>query len=187
MGLIEAIILAVLAASTPLLLAATGEDALQIARRELPDAVVLDVILPGLSGFQILRRLRMDTALRSIPVIMLTGADGAGDELAGLESGADAYIRKGEDFSVLLARLQALLRVTQTRAAREPSKSTTQKVLVVDPVSETRSRLAEQLREDGYDTVMASSGEEALQLLAVQTIDAILMDRALPGLSCGDT
>ena len=168
------------------LLASTGEEALATARRELPDLLILDVVLPGLSGFQTLRRLRMDTALRSVPVVMLTGADGAGDELAGLESGADAYVRKGEDFQVLHARLQALLRVTRTREAREATESSTQKVLLIDPDPVAQARVSEQLREDSYDTVMVSSGEEALQILPVQGIDAILMDRVLPGLSASE-
>jgi DNA-binding response OmpR family regulator len=163
------------------LLAATGEEALTVARRELPDALVLDVVLPGLSGFQTLRQLRMDTALRSVPVVMLTGADGAGDELAGLESGADAYVRKGQDISVLQARLRTLLRTTRTREARVVRASTTQKVLLVDADPLRQVRVSEQLRQDGYDVILAASAEEALLLMPVQPIDAVLLDREVPG------
>jgi two-component system, OmpR family, response regulator MprA len=88
-------------------LAADGEEALQQARAQLPDLVVLDVMLPGMDGLEVCRRLRRVT---TAPVLMLTARDAVADRVAGLDSGADDYLVKPFDFDELLARLRALFR-----------------------------------------------------------------------------
>jgi two-component system, OmpR family, response regulator len=92
--------------------AATGEDALWMARAHGYDAVVLDVMLPGLDGFETCRRLR--SAGIWSPVLMLTARDGVEDRVAGLDSGADDYLVKPFAFAELLARLRALARRGET-------------------------------------------------------------------------
>jgi two-component system, OmpR family, response regulator len=88
--------------------APTGEDALWMAQAHPYDAIVLDVMLPGLDGFETCRRLRAVGVW--VPVLMLTARDAVEDRVAGLDSGADDYLVKPFAFAELLARLRALAR-----------------------------------------------------------------------------
>ena len=88
--------------------ALNGEDALWMAGSTEYDAIVLDVMLPGLDGFAVCRRLRGDGVWA--PVLMLTARDAVEDRVAGLDGGADDYLVKPFDFSELVARLRALAR-----------------------------------------------------------------------------
>ena len=88
--------------------ASNGLDALSIARQYEFDAVVLDVMLPGLDGFTVAQRLR--ESRRSTPILMLTARDAVPDMVRGLDKGADDYLTKPFSFEVLLARLRALSR-----------------------------------------------------------------------------
>jgi two-component system, OmpR family, response regulator len=88
--------------------AASGEDALWLAQAHPYDAIVLDVMLPGLDGFETCRRLRGDGVW--VPVLMLTARDAVDDRVVGLDSGADDYLVKPFAFAELLARLRALAR-----------------------------------------------------------------------------
>lgn len=87
---------------------ATGPEALEQAEINSYDVIILDVMLPGLSGFEVCRRLR-EAGLK-IPVLMLTARDAVEDRIAGLDHGADDYLTKPFEFRELLARLRALLR-----------------------------------------------------------------------------
>ena len=87
--------------------AADGEEALTVARRDNPDAVVLDVMLPKLDGFEVCRRLRAGS---NVPVLMLTAKDSEIDRVVGLELGADDYLTKPFSMRELQARIKALLR-----------------------------------------------------------------------------
>ncbi len=88
--------------------AGSGEDAVWMAQAHPYDAIVLDVMLPGLSGFETCRRLRNEGVWA--PVLMLTARDGVQDRVAGLDAGADDYLAKPFSFAELLARLRALVR-----------------------------------------------------------------------------
>jgi len=88
--------------------AVKGEDALWMAGSTEYDAIVLDVMLPGIDGFETCRRLRGDGVWT--PVLMLTARDGVEDRVAGLDGGADDYLTKPFSFAELLARLRALAR-----------------------------------------------------------------------------
>ena len=85
-----------------------GEEALWMARAVPYDAIVLDVMLPGVDGFEVCRRLRRNGVWT--PVLMLTARDAVDDRVAGLDAGADDYLAKPFDFGELLARLRALTR-----------------------------------------------------------------------------
>jgi len=91
--------------------AATGMQGLTIARDHTPDLVILDVMLPGLDGYDVLSRLRQADA--ALPVLMLTARDAPSDQVKGLERGADDYVVKPFTFEVLAARVKALLRRRQ--------------------------------------------------------------------------
>jgi len=88
--------------------AANGEDALWMAAATEYDAIVLDVMLPGLDGFEVCRRLRGKDVWA--PILMLTARDAVRDRVAGLDSGADDYLTKPFSYAELLARLRALIR-----------------------------------------------------------------------------
>jgi two-component system OmpR family response regulator len=85
-----------------------GEEALWMARAVPYDAIVLDIMLPGVDGFEVCRRLRHDGVWT--PVLMLTARDGVDDRVVGLDAGADDYLTKPFAFEELLARLRALTR-----------------------------------------------------------------------------
>lgn len=95
--------------------AADGASGLAAARETPPDLVVLDVMMPGIDGLEVLRRLR--AADPALPVLMLTGKDAPADQVQGLETGADDYMVKPFSFEVLLAHIRALLR---RREAEQP-------------------------------------------------------------------
>ncbi len=88
--------------------AGSGEQGLVLAREHPPDLVILDIMMPGLDGLEVLRRLRAANA--TLPVLMLTGKDAPSDQVEGLEAGADDYVVKPFTFEVLSARVRALLR-----------------------------------------------------------------------------
>ncbi|PKN66729.1 MAG: DNA-binding response regulator [Deltaproteobacteria bacterium HGW-Deltaproteobacteria-15] len=90
--------------------ASTGEQALVMARSEIPDLILLDLMLPGLDGLQVTRRLKEDSETRDIPIAMLTARGEEADIVTGLELGAEDYITKPFSKRVLAARLKTLLR-----------------------------------------------------------------------------
>jgi two-component system, OmpR family, response regulator MprA len=90
--------------------ASDGAEALRIARSAPAHLVVLDIMLPGMDGLEVCRRLRRGT---NAPILMLTARDAVPDRIAGLDSGADDYLIKPFDFDELLARIRALLRRMQ--------------------------------------------------------------------------
>jgi two-component system, OmpR family, alkaline phosphatase synthesis response regulator PhoP len=89
---------------------ATGEEALEKVRSELPDLVLLDLMLPGIDGLEVARRLKNQPGTREIPVVMLTAKGEEGDIVKGLEMGAEDYITKPFSRKVLGARIRAVLR-----------------------------------------------------------------------------
>ena len=90
--------------------AGTGEEGLEKAREHLPDLVVLDIMLPGIDGLEVTRRLR--SSGDEVAILMLTARDEVKDRVEGLETGADDYLVKPFSFEELLARVHALLRRT---------------------------------------------------------------------------
>jgi DNA-binding response OmpR family regulator len=86
-----------------------GEEALELAVRELPDLVVLDVMMPKLDGFELTRRLRSEAKTSRIPIILLTARAQDADLQRGFDAGADDYIRKPFSPDELRARVQAIL------------------------------------------------------------------------------
>ncbi|MCL6634463.1 MAG: response regulator, partial [Peptococcaceae bacterium] len=92
------------------LTAPDGVKGMELARREKPDLIVLDVMLPGVSGLEICRELHQDPATKNIPIIMLSARAGEVDRVLGLEMGADDYVIKPFSPRELVARVKARLR-----------------------------------------------------------------------------
>lgn len=95
--------------------AVTGREALKKALLSPPDLVLLDLIMPGLSGFNVCERLRRHAATASVRIMMVTALPGELTRLAGMEVGADEYLRKPFEIQELISRVGDLLRRTQDR------------------------------------------------------------------------
>jgi two-component system alkaline phosphatase synthesis response regulator PhoP len=91
-------------------IADSGEKGVESARRHRPDLILLDLMLPGMSGLEVCRALKSDASTSSIPIIMVTARGEESDIVAGLELGADDYVTKPFGIKVLLARVHATLR-----------------------------------------------------------------------------
>jgi len=98
--------------------AADGEIGLQQARAQVPDIVLLDLMLPGIDGLDVCRRLRAQPETAALPVLMITAKGEDVDKIVGLELGADDYLAKPFNPRELLARIRAVLRRHGTAATR---------------------------------------------------------------------
>jgi two-component system NtrC family sensor kinase len=156
------------------LTAASGEEGLRTAADRRPQAVIVDGVMPGIDGATVIRRIRLDPALRDTPCLLMTAADDYATEVQMLEAGADAFVRKQQDLAVVLAKLAAVLRTSAEQLPMNAigSPHGPGKVLTV---SRERYRLADALRADGYDVVEADNGTDALDLLAAQPVDCIVV------------
>ncbi len=102
--------------------ALTGEHALVLARAKVPDVVLLDLMLPDISGKEVCRRLRADLATRHVPIIMLTARGEEADRIEGFEVGADDYVTKPFSPRELVLRLKAILRRATMKESTEQLK-----------------------------------------------------------------
>jgi diguanylate cyclase (GGDEF)-like protein len=98
-----------------------GEEALAIARREAPDCLVLDLMMPKLDGMEVCKRLKADVLSSRIPILMLTALGSVNDKVKGLEAGADDYLGKPFDLRELAARVKALVRAAKRERDRNPT------------------------------------------------------------------
>ena len=101
--------------------ALSGEEALRLVRTEIPDLVVLDLMLPGIDGLEVTRRLKSDPNTKHLPIVMLTAKGEEADIVTGLELGADDYVTKPFSPRILVARVRAVLRRNAKEAPEETS------------------------------------------------------------------
>ncbi len=168
--------------------ASNGKDGLQLAADRRPAAIVVDGVMEGMDGSTVIRRIRLDAALRDTPCVLLTASEEANGELLALDAGADAFVRKDEGTDLILARLSAVMRsAASTTQPRTSSLFGPKKILAVDDSETYLQELAENLRGEGYDVLLARSGEEALEMLTVQPVDCILLDLMMPGMGGRET
>jgi len=167
-------------------MAHTGPAGLELALKESFHALILDVMLPGMDGFEVLRRLRMHS---TVPVLMLTGRGEEADRIVGLEMGADDYLPKTFSTRELLARLRAVLRrsvITATQAAGR-SDSVAIGDLFVDPGAHSATLAGEPLllTRQEFDLLLSlarSSGRVKTReqlLLEVADRDFEVFDRSI--------
>ncbi|WP_341716021.1 response regulator transcription factor [Micromonospora sp. FIMYZ51] len=136
--------------------AGDGMAALRVARQFRPDAVVLDVMLPDLDGFQVLRRLRAEHA--TVPVLFLTARDAVEERIAGLTVGGDDYVTKPFSLEEVIARLRALLRRSGFAVATRPAAVLTVGDLTLDEESH-------EVRRDGQLITLTATEFELLRYL----------------------
>lgn len=112
----------------------SGDDVISTTKSEMPDLIVLDLMLPGINGLDICKLLKKDTATQNIPIVMMTAKSEEADIVTGLELGADDYITKPFSPRILLARVRAVLR-RKTRAESDPDKESTLSIhdLTINP------------------------------------------------------
>ncbi len=175
-----------------------GEEALQIARSERIDVVLLDIMMPGLSGFEVCKELKSDAKTAPIPVVIVTALDSREDRVRALECGADDFLTKPVSEVALFARVKSLARLKATtdellvRASAmksvgiDPSAILTRevpvkgRVLVVDDHASTVDKAKAAL---GPNCVMETAGtaDEALAIAGSKDFDLIITSRRLPG------
>ncbi len=100
-----------------------GVEALRVARRQPPDLMVLDIIMPGMDGFEVCRQVRADPILHDLPVLFLTAKGKEEDRIAGLRAGADDYLIKPFNLDELYLRVRAILRRTKREIQEDPTQS----------------------------------------------------------------
>ncbi|MGQ0625428.1 MAG: response regulator [Sporichthyaceae bacterium] len=148
------------------LCADSGEEALKLVAKERPDIVLLDLLMPGINGHEVCRRLRDDPSTAALPVVMIT-ASGPAEKLEALESGADDFVTKPFDQAELLARVRSLLRVKEyhdvieAQAAELTDLNRTLTARVADQVGELErlGRLRRYLSPQVADLVVSSADD----------------------------
>jgi two-component system phosphate regulon response regulator PhoB len=140
-------------------LACDGDAALREVARELPDVVLLDWMLPGLTGLQLSQRWRADPRTRALPIIMLTARAAEDDRVSGLDAGADDYLSKPFSPKELLARIRAVLR---RRAPEALDTAVEVNGLRLDPVTH---RVTRRLDGEGSEPREAKMGPTEFRLL----------------------
>ncbi len=176
--------------------AASGQEALATVARWTPDVVLLDVMMPGMDGYEVCRRLKADPDAAHIPVVMITALTDQAERVRGLEAGADDFLSKPVDDATLFARLRALLRVKQVldawrlraETARNlgfepppgPSLSVAgARALMVNEDSAETKQLQEVLRADGVDVSSCTDPMEAWETLQDGRHDVVLLSLSL--------
>ena len=157
--------------------AAGGTEALEMARRLRPAAITLDILLPGLDGWELLEELKRDEATRDIPILVVTVVD---EPELGRALGAHDYFLKPVDGQALVSRLDE--HVFRVEPHGQPVK-----VLVVDDEPASVDRFAALLERAGFSVVRAYSGTSGLELARAELPDLILLDLMMPGLNGFDT
>jgi signal transduction histidine kinase/DNA-binding response OmpR family regulator len=152
--------------------AATGEETIEIARRERPSMITLDVVMPGIDGFDILSILNHDPETADIPVILVTVVD---DREKGFRLGAVDYVVKPIDRKEFIESIR--------RVSSQLGGSSQQTVLVVEDDRAINEALQTMLRAEGFDVVVAYDGETAIDQTINRKPDLIVLDLKLPGIS----
>ncbi len=173
-----------------------GFEGLRMAREWQPDLILLDVMMPGMDGYECCRQLKSDPATRDIPVVMVTALGEPSERLSGLEAGADDFLTKPPDQETLLARVRSLVRLKRlldewhargdtARAlgldgdtTASPSVAGT-RALVVDDWDVSAQSAMDALPREGIVATRARSGVEAMALVATNTFDLIVISLSL--------
>jgi two-component system cell cycle response regulator len=158
--------------------AARGEEAMRAARRDKPDIVLLDVMMPGVDGFEVCRRLKDDPETRDIPVILITALDRREHRLKGLEAGAEDFLTKPIDDVQLLARVRNLVRLKMATDELRSREAMGAKLGVID--SGRRAQiLAARAAAPATILVVDDNARQAADIIAMLRSDrAVRFDQA---------
>jgi signal transduction histidine kinase len=145
--------------------AKTGDEGLRAAARLRPDVMVVDRVLPDIDGTAVIRDIRLDSALRRTPCVLITADEDRSVEFEALETGADAYVRKDQDLSVLLARVAALRRDTPART-ETASPRQRRRIMLIAPGSPAHLDGVRALPGEEYETFQLVTARAAAEELA---------------------
>ena len=164
------------------MVAASGNEGLELARQKRPDVITLDVLLPQMNGWEVLSMLKADSDLADIPVIMMSIID---DKQQGFTLGASDYLTKPIDYK-RLTRLLEHYRPKSAEAENDPELPNAQtepaigQVLIAEDDRTTREMFRRMLEKEGWQVTEAANGRIALDSLAQQTPHLVLLDLMMP-------
>ena len=181
--------------------AADGQAALARVDAHPPDIILLDVMMPGMDGYEVTRRLKARPATRAIPIILVTALDSPADRAQGLEAGAEEFLTKPVNPLEIEARIQSMLKLKRYRdqlairshseeplSTGEPTASEAaggdcrQRILIVEDDAKDLKLLQGHLAASQYDVDVVRDGSDAIQAISQNRFDLILLDILLPGL-----
>ncbi|TAN56545.1 MAG: response regulator, partial [Rhodospirillales bacterium] len=163
----------------------SAEQALEALNLILPDLMIVDYHLPGASGVELCRQVRMNVSTQSLPIIMLTADDTAAAELIGLDSGADDYVAKSDDFNMLILRVHGVLRRSALpESSPKPSEPLFHqaRILLIDDSPTYIEYLKSALAEEGYIVDTAENGQAGIELAGRHDYDCVLVDLIMPAM-----
>ncbi len=157
--------------------AASGEEALRAVIRDRPDLVVLDLMLPGIDGIEVCRRLKAEAATRYIPVVMVTAKGEEADVVTGLELGADDYLTKPFSPKVLVARIRAVIRRREQETVKDAKEPIQRGALLIHPgrreVLLEGSRVALELTFTEFNILFLLASRPGWVYTRAQIVDAV--------------
>jgi two-component system cell cycle response regulator len=177
-----------------------GEEALEKAKSENPDLVLLDVMMPGMNGFEVTAQIKNCPKTADIPIILVTALDGSDNKTKGLEAGADDFLNKPVHTAELKARVRSLLRLKRysdqlkarvhargmvlTPFSSDDSMSDLRlpNLLIVEDSPADAKLLKSLLNSLACSLSIVTSGEEALSVCNNHQVDVMILDMLLPGL-----
>ena len=176
------------------LTATSGEEALKLADSDRPDLILLDVMMPGMDGFEVCRRIKGNPELAHIPVVMVTALTDSVDKVRGLEAGADDFLSKPVNDTALMARVSSLVRLKMTvdewrarestatqlgvvddnaNVMNEPTENA--RVLVVEDLNFEADKIAETLHQDNDNVIPVDSGMNAMEYVSQHDFDLLII------------
>ena len=154
--------------------AGRGHQALERVHASPPDLILLDVMLPDLDGYEISRRIKTDSALPFIPIILVTARDSTQDKVAGLDAGADDYLTKPINFPELEARVRSMLRIKRLQDELEEKNRELAQLSISDGLTGLfNHRHMQQLLEEEFERANRSGGPLAVAMLDLDRFKSV--------------
>jgi two-component system, cell cycle response regulator len=179
------------------LTALNGREALDVLARERVDVVLLDVMMPGMDGYEVCRRIKQDSKLQHIPVVMVTALDQTSDRIQGLSAGADDFLTKPVDDVALVTRVKNLARLKVLNDEMISRAATSQqmgintagliqwaeagaggRIMIVDDMPRSAQRIADAIQA-AHDTLIVTDPQDALAKLSERDFDCVIVSLAM--------